>query len=73
MTGIMADERFPDNSDATAYTRRQVREGWLGRRRRKIKEEIERNRRGEYRVPTWALVLILLVFLAAWAALVFLS
>ena len=69
----MADERIPDDPDATAYTRRQVREAWLVRRRRKIKDEVERNRRGEYRVPTWVLALILVAFVAAWVALVLLS
>lgn len=29
-------------------------------RREKIAEEIERNRRGEYTVPTWVLLLVLL-------------
>jgi hypothetical protein len=69
----MAEDRMPDNSDATAYTRRQGREAWLVRRRRKITEEIERNRRGEYTVPTWVLALILVAFVAGWAALIILS
>jgi hypothetical protein len=42
-------------------------------RREKITAEIERNRRGEYTVPTWVLALALLAFVAAWAALVVLS
>jgi hypothetical protein len=49
------------------------REGRLARRRRKIIEEIERNRRGEYRVPTWLLVVILIGFVGLWALWVFLS
>ena len=69
----MADDRMPDNPDATAYGRRQAREAWLVRRRRKIREEIERNRRGEYKVPTWALAMILVAVLVGWAAIVFLS
>jgi hypothetical protein len=44
--------------------------GFLDRRREKIRAEIERNRRGEYAVPTWALVVILLLIVAGWAALV---
>ncbi len=35
--------------------------------------EIQRNRRGEYKVPTWVLAAILVAFVAAWAALIFLS
>ncbi|TMM31778.1 MAG: hypothetical protein E6F99_28135 [Actinobacteria bacterium] len=64
---------MPDNPDATAYGRRQAREAWLVRRRRKIREEIERNRRGEYKVPTWVLALILVVFVVAWVSLIIFS
>ena len=69
----MVDDSTPDAQDARAYTRRQAREAWLVRRRRKIREEIERNRRGEYKVPTWALALILVAVLVGWAAIIFLS
>jgi hypothetical protein len=40
------------------------------KRRDRIVEEIERNRRGEYSVPTWVLALILLALIGAWAALI---
>ncbi len=43
------------------------------RRREKIRAEIERNRRGEYTVPTWVLVAVLALFLAGWAVLVIAS
>jgi hypothetical protein len=69
----MSDDSVPEAHDANAYTRQQVREAWLVRRRRKIREEIERNRRGEYRVPTWVLAAILVAILAAWAAVILLS
>jgi hypothetical protein len=46
---------------------------WEQRRRERIRAEIERNRQGGHKVPTWVLVLILVVFVAGWAALVFLS
>ena len=45
-----------------------VNERRLEKRRRKITEEIARNRRGDYRVPTWVLVLCLVLFVGAWAA-----
>ena len=51
----------------------QVRHNRVERRRSKIREEIERNRRGEYTVPTWMLTVALLVVVAGWLALVFLS
>ncbi|WBB53335.1 hypothetical protein [Verrucosispora sp. WMMD573] len=46
------------------------RQGWLERRRDKIRAEIERNRRGEYTVPTWVLAVALALIVGAWAALI---
>ncbi|HEY8532918.1 MAG TPA: hypothetical protein VIL44_03445 [Micromonospora sp.] len=40
------------------------------RRRRRIAEEIARNRRGEYVVPTWVLALTLALVVAGWLALI---
>ncbi|MEU4567868.1 hypothetical protein [Micromonospora sp. NPDC023956] len=45
---------------------------WVERRRQKIRDEIERNRRGEYTVPTWVLTLALVAMVGGWLALVFL-
>jgi hypothetical protein len=45
------------------------RQGWLQNRRRKVIEEIERNRRGDYAVPTWVLFVILVAVVAALVAL----
>lgn len=47
--------------------------GWLERRREKVRAEIERNRRGGHRVPTWVLTVLLLAFIAAWAAVILLT
>ncbi|TDB77192.1 hypothetical protein [Micromonospora sp. KC723] len=44
---------------------------FVERRREKIRAEIERNRRGEHTVPTWVLVVALLVIVGGWLALVF--
>ncbi|MEV0396173.1 hypothetical protein [Polymorphospora rubra] len=60
------DERLEDSPE-------KVRQGWVNRRREKIAAEIARNRRGEYKVPTWVLATILLAIIAAWALLVILS
>ncbi|GHJ54853.1 hypothetical protein Nm8I071_41600 [Nonomuraea sp. TT08I-71] len=46
---------------------------WIERRREKIRAEIERNRRGEYTVPTWVLAVALVLILGAWLALIFLA
>ncbi|HZE38273.1 MAG TPA: hypothetical protein VE172_05620 [Stackebrandtia sp.] len=43
------------------------------RRQQKIREEIDRNRRGDYKVPTWVLVAILAAVIVAWAALIIFS
>jgi hypothetical protein len=45
------------------------RQGWLQRRQAKVLAEIERNRRGEYRVPTWVLSLTLVLVVAGLVAL----
>jgi hypothetical protein len=42
-------------------------------RRDRVRAEIERNRRGEYMVPTWVLALALGLFLAGWIALIVLN
>ncbi|MET7806773.1 hypothetical protein [Micromonospora chersina] len=46
---------------------------WIERRREKIRAEIERNRRGEYTVPTWVLAVALVLILGTWLALIFLA
>ncbi|MBQ1047174.1 hypothetical protein KBX50_01595 [Micromonospora sp. C51] len=46
------------------------RQGWLERRRDKVRAEIERNRRGEYTVPTWVLAVALALIVGAWVALI---
>jgi hypothetical protein len=48
----------------------QDRRSRLERRRDRIVEEIQRNRRGEYTVPTWVLTALLVAIVAAVAALV---
>ncbi|MFI2649958.1 MULTISPECIES: hypothetical protein [Micromonospora] len=46
---------------------------WIERRREKIRAEVERNRRGEYTVPTWVLAVVLVLIVGAWLALIFLA
>jgi hypothetical protein len=48
----------------------QERRSWIDRRRDKIVEEVQRNRRGEYTVPTWALAVALAAMIATVAALI---
>ncbi|MET8357556.1 hypothetical protein [Micromonospora sp. NPDC005171] len=49
------------------------RQSWVERRREKIRAEIDRNRRGEYTVPTWVLALALVLIVGGWLALIFLA
>jgi hypothetical protein len=49
------------------------RPGFWQRRREKMVAEIERNRAGGHRIPTWVLALALVAMLAAWAAVIVLS
>lgn len=42
----------------------------LEKRRARIREEIERNRRGDHKIPTWVLAVALVVFIAGWVALI---
>ncbi|WP_328346556.1 hypothetical protein [Micromonospora sp. NBC_00421] len=46
---------------------------WIERRRAKIRDEVARNRRGEYTVPTWVLAVALVAIVGGWLALVFLA
>ncbi|MDG4801115.1 hypothetical protein [Micromonospora sp. WMMD980] len=43
---------------------------WIDRRREKIRAELERNRRGDHRIPTWAMVVALVVIVVAWIGLI---
>ncbi|MFG1722913.1 hypothetical protein ACGFLT_21320 [Micromonospora chalcea] len=45
---------------------------WIDRRREKIRAEIERNRRGDHKVPTWVLAAALVLIVGGWLALVLL-
>jgi hypothetical protein len=63
----------PQPSDRTRRAPDRPPPGRIERRRQKIAEEIERNRRGEYRVPTWVLAAALVLIVGGWLALIFLS
>ena len=62
-----------EQREGPEFTQAEARHGWVQRRRDRIVAEIQRNRRGEYRVPTWVLAAVLLAFVAAWALLIILS
>ena len=56
-------ERTPDD----------VKANFMQRRRNKIVEEIQRNRRGEYTVPTWVLAAILVAIVGGFILLLVLT
>ena len=64
----MADGTRPLEEDPFA-TQGEQRHGLRQRRQQKIINEIQRNRRGEYQVPTWVLVAAIVFVVAAFAAL----
>ncbi len=47
------------------------RPGYLERRRDRIVAEIQRNLRGEYKVPTWVLTVLLVALIVGFAAFVY--
>ena len=65
---MSAETREPDRPKKAQAGTEPVT--WYERRRAKISAEIERNRRGEYTVPTWVLVVVLLVIVGAWVAVI---
>jgi hypothetical protein len=65
----MTDEQ----QEGPEFTQAEARHSRVQRRRDRIVAEIQRNRRGEYRVPTWVLAAILVAFVAAWLTWIFLS
>lgn len=54
----MTDPKPPE--ERRERTPDEVKSNFMQRRRDKIVEEIQRNRRGEYTVPTWVLAALLL-------------
>jgi hypothetical protein len=50
----------------------QHRVNRVERRRARVVGELERNRRGEHRVPTWVLVAAVVLILAVWAVMILL-
>ncbi|MEH0843560.1 hypothetical protein V6U81_14340 [Micromonospora sp. CPCC 205711] len=61
-----------NTSESSDRERGAEKLNWVERRREKIREEIARNRRGEYTVPTWVLVVALVAIVGGWFALIFL-
>nr|WP_090800853.1 hypothetical protein [Asanoa ishikariensis] len=50
-----------------------IRQGWLQKRQQKVRDEIDRNRRGDYKVPTWVMAALLVALVAAWLLFIFLT
>ena len=61
----------PDLPDPIERTDSEARLNRMDRRREKIRAEIQHNREGNHRVPTWLLALILVLLLGGWAYLIF--
>ncbi|MFD1321788.1 hypothetical protein [Micromonospora sonneratiae] len=63
----------PEPSDRSGRGADEPRPNWVQRRRQKVADEIARNRRGEYTVPTWVLAAALVLIVGGWLALIFLA
>lgn len=57
-------------ADRPEYTDAEAKWGRAQRRRERIRDEIERNREGGHRVPTWALAALLGLVILAWVLLI---
>ncbi|GIF76037.1 hypothetical protein [Asanoa siamensis] len=73
-----SQEQWPDATRTSGLsmpeTRPEViRQGWLEKRRAKVRDELDRNRRGDYKVPTWVLAVLLVALLTGWLLLIFLN
>lgn len=62
-----------EQHEAHERSQEQVRLNWMQRRREKIYQEIQANRRGEYTVPTWVLAVILVLIVAGWIGFIVVS
>jgi hypothetical protein len=67
----MTDPRPPE--ERRERTPDEVRANFMQRRRDKIVEEIQRNRRGEYTVPTWVLAAVLVAIVGGFVLLLVLT
>ncbi|MDI1464527.1 hypothetical protein QEZ54_26510 [Catellatospora sp. KI3] len=66
----MSEQNHHVHGHTPERTAEDVKLSWGERRRNKIYAEIERNRRGEYTVPTWVLAVLLGLAVAAIAAII---
>jgi hypothetical protein len=63
----------PSADETPERTAADVRWARLQRKRERIRAEIERNRAGDHKVPTWALAALLGLVILAWVILVIAS
>jgi hypothetical protein len=61
----------PDVPEEPERSEPEVRMGRYARRRERVYRQIERDRAGDHKIPTWVLALILLLFLGGWLYLIF--
>ncbi len=66
----MSEHHDPQVAESAERNADDVRTNWVQRRRDRIYHEIQANRRGEYRVPTWVLATVLGLIVAGWLALI---
>ncbi|NMO53504.1 hypothetical protein HH310_20250 [Actinoplanes sp. TBRC 11911] len=73
MTTEKPDSAAPAEDEHPEYTAADVRWARVQRKQARIRAEIERNRAGDHKVPTWALAALLGLVILAWVILVIAS
>ncbi|MBW6435491.1 hypothetical protein KZ829_17265 [Actinoplanes hulinensis] len=63
----------PGRPEPPERSEREVRFQRAERRREKIYRDIQRDRAGNHRIPTWVLATLLALILAGWACLIITS
>ncbi|GAA1596154.1 hypothetical protein [Actinoplanes couchii] len=64
----MSDPGQPEQPERSEL---EVRNRLVDRRKERIRQQIAKNRAGDYTVPTWVLTLLLVALIGGWALLIF--
>jgi hypothetical protein len=60
----------PEKNEPRERTVEDVLRGRIDRRRERIRSQVQRNRQGNHKIPTWVLAVLLGLLLAGWLYLI---
>lgn len=66
----MNEHPEPDRPAPSLRSAGEAKQGYLERRRERIRAEVQRNRQGGHAVPTWVMALALALMVGAWLYLI---